>query len=601
MQRNESTRAKRTYSLHCALETEEMEPTAKKSRVVPAEDLLRLDAISGDHQQNAQPLLPESNDDADLPYDTDEEKESSSREANDLSSPNAKAAVNEGACAAELPDILSKIPAKSKTTIDELNTFLSANMDILGCWIHVERLPRHDAKGFGAVLGGFSLYTFVDGDLRWTRHTTLASLKEIFHSVQRSWYLLKEEHDAVGLLLQNVILDENDQWTTAWLETYCKAFASRTLIMDQDAVVLVWENIGYRLDTHTWFTQGKREDMVSESFNYALNMNKDNSAIDVGAEEEAALQRQFEEILEKRFKVQAFFSMVASMLARRYVEVRAHLIGGKGGNLKSQVADLLEFTFSGRNMRVSNTFFYNMKKEQRQFVIAAMHNKLLVVVNEMQSKAIDATQYKDLLGGQFIQGRVRRQPELQSYWFPGALVWTFNLSNFDMKADRAVTRRTLAVEYTKTFASRPQFMEDLNKWKETSRSTLLALALKYLKRRRGWVRFPPQSYADSLGMLSVGKTELIAWLFTHYTPTEVLPSSSSSSSSSSVKQQYLAIAEIYKRFTQTATVDVLKLCPGRKEMKEFLEQIPYVAFGEEADTVHMKPNTVGASANDEQD
>ena len=127
------------------------------------------------------------------------------------------------------------------------------------------------------------------------------------------------------------------------------------------------------------------------------------------------------------------------MLSRRYVEVRAHLIGGKGSNLKSQVANLLEFTFSGRSIRASNTFFYNMEKEQRQFVVAEMHNKLLAVVNEMQNRSIDVTEYKDLLGGQFIQGRVRRQPEVYSYCFPGALVWMFNLNNFDIKADRAVT------------------------------------------------------------------------------------------------------------------------------------------------------------------
>lgn len=46
---------------------------------------------------------------------------------------------------------------------------------------------------------------------RCRRNTTLASLKAIFHSVPRSWYLLKEEHAAVGLLLQKVILEENDQ------------------------------------------------------------------------------------------------------------------------------------------------------------------------------------------------------------------------------------------------------------------------------------------------------------------------------------------------------------------------------------------------------
>lgn len=62
--------------------------------------------------------------------------------------------------------------------------------------------------------------------------------------------------------------------------------------------------------------------------------------------------------------------------------------------------------------------------------------------------------------------------------------------------------------------------------------------------------------------------------------------------SSSPKQQCIAIAEVYKRFTETATVDVLKLCPGSKEMKEFLEQIPYDAFGEERDTMHMKSVTV---------
>ena len=67
MQRRSLTEINRTYYTTPSV-TEEMEPAAKKSIVVPAEDL-RLDTIA-DHQQHQQLFLRES-ENMDLPYDTD--------------------------------------------------------------------------------------------------------------------------------------------------------------------------------------------------------------------------------------------------------------------------------------------------------------------------------------------------------------------------------------------------------------------------------------------------------------------------------------------------------------------------------------------------
>lgn len=507
-----------------------------------------------------------------IPYDTDEDeraKEVVPSDGDTTRAPGSRLLTD------ERPDFMSKLPKKT-VTIAELNTFISSNMSALNCWIHVERLPRHDVKGLGAVLGGFSIYTFVHGDLRWTRHKCLASLKEVFASVQRDWYLDKETHAPIGLLLEKVIIEENNQWILSWLEAYCRSYASPVNVMDQDPKVLIWENVGYRLDTHTWFTEGSRFDMVSEFFTYALEMSEDGLSINVSKEEEEEFNKQMLDILGKQFKVDAFIRKVASALSNRYSEVRGHMTGGCGGNLKSEMCELLAFTFKGRCFRLSNTYFYGMKEKQRKFRIAKMHQILLVLVNEMQEKQINAEQFKDLLGGQVVDGLIRRNDETTGYCSPGILVWSFNLNNLQVKTDRAITRRTLAVEYTKVFDKRPSFMKNITEWRSKTRLVLISIALKYLKRRKGWVRFPPQSYADSLFLLSSAKRELIAWLFTHYVPTETGTS------------QVVAIKDIYQHFTKTADTHTLKECPSTESMREFLKQIPYVPFSADEKEVYLK-------------
>ena len=291
--------------------------------------------------------------------------------------------------------------------------------------------------------------------------------------------------------------------------------------MDRNPKVLIWRKVGCRLDNYTWFTRGCRFDMVSEFLDYDLELTSDKLSLTVTEDEEKAFNREMVDILGKQFKVDALVRAIASTLSPKYTEARAHLNGGIGGNLKSVVAHFVEFTFEGRSYHLSRSFFYDMKNEQRMFKIAEMHLKLLAITDEMEQKPISVAPYKSLPGGQPSVGKIRNKTKKKfnnkTYYFPGFLLWTYNSSEFMIRPDRAITRRTLAVEYTKVFDELPSFMDNMTAWPNRRRPVLLSLALKYLKRRSGWVRFPAQSYVDSVSILAPVQTDLIVWLFEHYT------------------------------------------------------------------------------------
>ena len=146
----------------------------------------------------------EANIPGEIPYDTDEDENANERAvSNSHDATPAAAVISCAASTVELPDLLSRVPTK-EVTMQELNAFVCSNMGVLKCWIHVKQLPRADATALGTELCAYSIYTFVDGDLRWTRHLNLKTLKEVFSSVQRTWYREKESHAPIAFVVMTI-------------------------------------------------------------------------------------------------------------------------------------------------------------------------------------------------------------------------------------------------------------------------------------------------------------------------------------------------------------------------------------------------------------
>lgn len=149
--------------------------------------------------------------------------------------------------------------------------------------------------------------------------------------------------------------------------------------------------------------------------------------------------------------------MHVERLTHQYTSIR-----GNGGNSKIQLADLREYTFSGRMNRVyayqkqlSSTTW---RKEQRQFVICidAKQDKAAARRGERNVEQVDWRDGVQRLALRAIQRKAKSwtlQLLVSCCSCIGVYSWTILIST----PTEAVTLRTLAVEYTKTFVSRPRY------------------------------------------------------------------------------------------------------------------------------------------------